>query len=204
MKPLSARAQQKQNARLLKSNKRAQNPLYKRLFMMPFAWGNILCILILLVALYVGNARTLANVVAQAEQTLAIESLVQERAGQASNLMKITSRYEGVPNQNSEVLGAARQALLEAKGPRAISLANLSLADAMDMMAKALQEQPALTQSDRALIQTVMDSFGSYGNQIRQMGRSYNRQAAHAMDVYNKLPLHSLLPPPQLFEGINE
>ena len=192
---------QKTNPGAAKPRKAGKGELYRKLHEMPQIVGIGLMVLVLVFSVLVGNWRTLSNLQGEAEKTLDIADLVKERAGSASNLLAIASRYDGVSTESVKSLETARENLLKAKGGNRISMADLSLQDAVLVLESQLRKQ-GLSAEDEGNLQRALDSFYEKGNMIRQQARDYNRLIQHAKNIWSGMPFRFMLPQPQEYAGV--
>lgn len=181
--------------------KKQKGGLYRKLHEMPQLLGILLMVVILVAALYVGNWRTLNNLVTDADKTLDLSELVDERAAAASNLLTIAARYPGVSESSVDALTQSRQKLLDAEGAYEISKADMSVQDGMLVLENQIKQQSP-SDEDVTMMQRAMDSFYGIGNRMRQEARDYNRLIQHAQEVRLQMPFGALLPEPQEYQGI--
>lgn len=183
------------------TGKKPKGGIYRKLHEMPQVLGIVLMVVILVAALYVGNWRTLENLVSDADKTLELSELVEERAAAVSNLLSIASRYPGVSESSVDALTQSRQKLLDAEGAYDISKADMSVQDGMLVLQNEIKKQSP-SDEDATMVQRAMDTFYGVGNRMRQEARNYNRLIEHAQQVQSQLPFGMLLPEPQGYQGI--
>lgn len=181
--------------------KKSKGTVYRKLHEMPQLVGILLMVVILAAAVYVGNWRTLDNLVSSADKTIDLSELVVERAASASNLLSIASRYPGVAQSSVDALTQSRDKLLAAESPYDISKADMSVQDGMLVLQSEIKKQSP-SDEDATMVQRVMDTFYGVGNRMRQEARDYNRLIEHAQQVYAQMPFKVLLPEPQTYQGI--
>lgn len=192
-------AQPKDTAAGTKQKKKGS--LYRKLHEMPQIAGIILMVVILVASVYIGNWRTLHNLVRDADATFDISELVEERAATAANLLSVASRYDGVSETSVSALTQSRQKLLDANGAYNISRADMSVQDGMLVLENEIKKQ-SLSGEDAEMVQRVMDTFYGVGSAMRQEARDYNRMIQHAQEVQETLPFGKLLPQPKEYQGI--
>ena len=165
---------------------------------LPYAAGIALCVVMLLAAVVVGNARALSAATSHAMEEWTVSDYIDGRVGEASNLLTLCNR-NGVSAEIIEALSDAKDDLKKADSDAValvISL-NQSLETAASNAAAALMSSD-LSKVDEQSLSSTMDDFREQGNFLRQQARSYNEDAREALELYEKLPAKFLLPKPQL------
>lgn len=171
--------------------------LRDRLYRLPQAAGVAIMAVLLALALVVGNARALQKATPKAFWRQGdVESIVEDRVGEARNVLTVANRAGLDANAIHEV-ELAMDEMEQARTARAISRADQRLTAAVSELTTAKLEGEAASSMLRAA-----DGFAEQGSFLRQEARAYNEEAERAEALYEKLPLKFLLPEPDVYEGI--
>lgn len=180
----------------LKKKQKPHGRIGRFLEKIPYAAGIALCVIILCVSLVVGNARALSEATSRAMEEWDVSEYISGRVGKASNLLPLCERND-VSVELTAALEEAIDALekvSESDVSRVIA-GNQQLETAAGNVSAALLSGDLSSADEKALSRT-MDDFREEGNFLRQQAREYNREAAEALELYNKLPTKFLLPQP--------
>ena len=187
------------NARVHVKLKKGQKPhgrVGRVLEKIPYAAGIALCVLILCISLVGGNARALSEATSKAMEAWEVSEYISGRIGKASNLLTLCERNE-ISDALTDALEEAIDAL-EKTNEHDVSrvlAGNQQLETAASNVSAALLSGDLSSADEKALSRT-MDDFREEGNFLRQQAREYNKEAAEALELYNKLPTKFLLPQP--------
>lgn len=170
----------------------------EKLNRLPKAVGIAVLAVCVLLGVYCGNRNALRAAVAEAELNLpAVEQILAERAGKASNLITLGERY--LPQSNAvQQLQKARDEVLEADGVQTMYEANLRLSSLSEAVYIALQAE--VDGTDARLLLSAMDELRSSQLQLERAAQAYNDAIAEARQVYNRLPARLLLQKPEGFQ----
>lgn len=167
----------------------------ERLHALPQAAGIAAMIVMLVLALFIGNFRALQNATPKAFLRQGdVKSIVEDRIDAAMNVASVADRL-GL-GEVQTVYNAA-EALEEAKTAREISRADQALAQAVSALTAA-----ELEGEDARSMLSAADGFAEMGSFLRQEARAYNEKAEKAEKLYEKLPTRFVLPEPDMYEGI--
>ena len=203
-KPIQARTSQtpKSVKTPQASPKSAQNQggLKEKLGALPQTAGIALFAALLVVSLFVGNARALQRVTPRAFLRQGdVASIVENRAAQARNAMTVASRA-GISEATMSAVEQAIKAFEGAKTAREISRADQTMTSAVSEMIVSASAQ--LEGENRTMLSRAADVFSEHGSFLRQEARSYNQKAQKAHDLYERLPTRFVLSEPDVYEGI--
>ena len=172
----------------------------QRLHDLPQAAGVALLALMLVAALFVGNARALGRVSPGAFLKQGdVASIVEDRLDAAGNAVTVASRSD----ISQALLDGARTAMedmQQAQTAREISRADQRLTSAVSEMVAAASG--GLDGENLTMLTRAADDFAEQGSFLRQEARAYNEQALEAEALYEKLPTAFILPEPDVYEGI--
>ena len=194
------RASQKQQ------NAPEQKPgMAARLRDLPQAAGIAIMALLLVVSLFVGNARALQKATpANFLKRQSVTSIVEDRAAQARNAVSVAERAFGDGSQRvQDAVAQVNGALSDfegAKDVRDLSRADQTLTSAVSELAAAANG--GMNGEDAQMLQRALDNFAEQGSFLRQEARAYNQQAEKALKLYESLPAKFLLGRPGIYEGI--
>lgn len=163
----------------------------------PYAAGIALCVAMLIVSLFAGNARALSAAKSEAMEAWTVSEYVSGRVGEARNLLTLCERNDISP-ELTQALKDASDALSKAAngGVSEVVTLNQQLETAASNASAALLSGK-LSASDERALSSTMDDFREQGNFLRQQAREYNEKAADALALYNKLPTKFLLSAPE-------
>lgn len=172
----------------------------QRLHDLPQAAGVITLVLMLVAALFVGNARALFRVSPGAFLKQGdVASIIEDRLDAAGNALTVASRSD-ISQTMLDNAREAMDAMEQAQTAREISRSDQRLTSAVsEMVAEASKE---LEGEDLTMITRAADDFAEQGSFLRQEARAYNEQALKAEALYEKLPTAFVLPEPDVYEGI--
>lgn len=172
----------------------------QRLAALPQNAGIALCALLLVCALFVGNARALQRATPKAFLRQGdVASIVEDRAAQARNAVTVAARASDTEAVRSAVEEAADQ-LESAKTAREISRADQKLTAAVSELVSAAVD--GLKGDDASMLARAADLFAEQGSFLRQEARAFNEDAERAEKLYDRLPTRFLLSEPDVYEGI--
>lgn len=174
--------------------------MLKKLNGLPKAAGVGILVVCVAFGVTAGNRNALVKAVKRAGENLpAVEQLLSERAGKASNLITLCERYVADGDATAE-LKSARDALNAALGAgdaTAMQSANQKLSGVADAAQIAVREQASA--QDQKLLLAAMDELRSSQLQLDRAAGAYNEGIAEAKSVYGKLPTRFLLEEPEEF-----
>lgn len=165
---------------------------------LPKAAGIAILVICVLLGVTLGNGNALNKAVRRAEKELpAVEQILAERAGKASNLITLCERY--IPESDAAAeLKEARDDILSAQSAAEMYEANLRLSGLAEAAQIALSTEA--DQVDQKLLLSAMDELNSSQLQLQRAAKPYNEEIADAQKVYNKLPTRFLHQEPEGFE----
>ena len=157
-------------------------------------------VLMLVAALFVGNARAFFRVSPGAFLKQGdVASIIEDRLDAAGNALTVASRSD-ISQTMLDNVREAMDAMEQAQTAREISRSDQRLTSAVsEMVAEASKE---LEGEDLTMITRAADDFAEQGSFLRQEARTYNEQALEAEALYEKLPTAFILPEPDVYEGI--
>lgn len=174
--------------------------LMMRLYDLPRAAGIVVMAVLLVISLFVGNARILARVSpGDFMRRGDVASIVEDRLHAAGNALTVAGRAD----VSEALLKDARIAIADmesAQTAQEISRADQRLTSAVSEMVEAASGE--LTGEDLTMLTRAADSFAEQGSFLRQEARSYNEQAKKADALYQTLPARFALSEPDVYEGI--
>ncbi len=189
-----------QSAPSAPQNQPQKSAALQRLAALPQNAGIALCALLLVCALFVGNARALQRATPKAFLRQGdVASIVEDRAAQARNAVTVAERASDIEAARSAVEEAADQ-LESAKTAREISRADQKLTAAVSELIEAASD--GLKGDDANMLERAADLFAEQGSFLRQEARAYNEDAERAEKLYDRLPTRFLLAEPDVYEGI--
>ena len=151
----------------------------KGLAALPQGAGIAALVVMLALALPIGNFRALQNATPQAFIRQGdVKSIVEDRISAAQNAIK---------------------AMQSAKTARDISRADQQLTVAVSQL---VDDANLTSAEDERMLTRAADTFAEQGSFLRQEARSYNQKAEKAEKLYEKLPTKFLLAQPDMYEGI--
>ena len=179
----------------------AQNKdIRQKLHALPQAAGIAALALLLVVSLFVGNARALQKATPRAFLKQGdVSSIVEDRATQARNAMTVAERA----GLSDETMNAARQAVSafeDAKTARELSRADQTMTSAVSEMVASASAK--LEGENQTMLARAADLFAEQGSFLRQEARSFNQKAERAKKLYERLPTRFVLSEPDVYEGI--
>lgn len=184
-----------------KAGKTTQDKRIKdRLHDIPQAAGIAIMAVLLIVSLFVGNARALMG--ATPKDFLAqgdVKSIVEDRLHAAGNAKTVAMRAQ-IDALLIEPVDNAINAMESAKSAREISRADQTLTAAVSEMTAAAMDK--LDAENRAMLQSAADDFAEQGSFLRQEAKAFNKDAQKAEQLYEKLPTKFVLAEPDVYEGI--
>ena len=158
----------------------------KGLAALPQGAGVAALVVMLALALPIGNFRALQNATPQAFIRQGdVKSIVEDRISAAQNAVTVAQRGS-VSQTTLDDVSSAIKAMQSAKTARDISRADQQLTVA----------------EDERMLTRAADTFAEQGSFLRQEARSYNQKAEKAEKLYEKLPTKFLLAQPDMYEGI--
>ena len=164
---------------------------------LPRAAGIAVMVLLLLLALPVGNFRALQK--ASPKDFIRwgdVQSIIEDRIDAGENIVSVAGRV-GLDANAVNAAEAAMKQLEQAKTAREISRADQALSAAMAELTGA-----ALEGEDARSMLRAADTFAEQGSFLRQEARAYNEKAEKAEKLYEKLPMKAMLSAPDVYEGI--
>ena len=176
-----------------------------KLHALPRSAGIAIMALLLVVSLFVGNARALqratpANFMRQGS----VATIVKDRAAQAENAMSVAQRaFADGSTGVSAAIDQVKAAVADFKSASTVeelSRADQTLTSAVSELAAAANG--GASGEDAQMLRRALDNFAEQGSFLRQEGRTYNAQAEKARALYERLPARFLLRQPGIFEGI--
>ena len=149
----------------------------KGLAALPQGAGVAALVVMLALALPIGNFRALQNATPQA-----------------------FIRQGGSVSQTTlDDVSSAIKAMQSAKTARDISRADQQLTVAVSQL---VDDANLTSAEDERMLTRAADTFAEQGSFLRQEARSYNQKAEKAEKLYEKLPTKFLLAQPDMYEGI--
>ncbi|MBP3657246.1 MAG: hypothetical protein J6K32_11195 [Clostridia bacterium] len=162
--------------------------------------GVAIMVVMLALALLVGNFRALQNATPKAFLRQGdVASIIEDRADAAGNALTV-ARRAGLDETIYQSVEKAVEELEKANTAKEISRADQDLTAAVSgMIADAGNK---LDGENKKMLTRAADDFSEQGSFLRQEARSYNRDAEKAEALYEKLPLKFLFAQPDVYEGI--
>ena len=192
----SKQAPQRENPQKRQSEapkKRKGNALER----LPFAAGVAIMVLLMALALPVGNFRALQK--ATPKDLIRwgdVQSIVEDRIDAAENILSVALRV-GLDLGAVNAAKDAVKVMETAKTAREISRADQQLSAAMAELTGAKLEG----EDGRSMLKAA-DMFAEYGSFLRQEARDYNKKAEKAEALYETLPMKFMLSEPDVYEGV--
>ena len=172
---------QTQNSQQQPKKQKPEAP--KGLAALPQSAGIAALVVMVALALPIGNFRALQNATPQAFIRQGdVKSIVEDR---------ISATLEDVNN--------AIKAMQSAKTARDISRADQQLTVAVSQL---VDDANLANAEDEKMLTRAADTFAEQGSFLRQEARAYNQKAEKAEKLYEKLPTRFLLSQPDMYEGI--
>ena len=171
----------------------------KGLAALPQSAGVAALVVMVALALPIGNFRALQNATPQAFIRQGdVKSIVEDRISAAQNAVTVAQR-SSVSSSTLEDVNNAIKAMQSAKTARDISRADQQLTVAVSQ----LVDDAGLTNTeDEKMLTRAMDTFAEQGSFLRQEARTYNQKVEKAEKLYEKLPTKFLLSQPDMYEGL--
>ena len=157
----------------------------KGLAALPQGAGVAALVVMLALALPIGNFR-------------ALQSIVEDRISAAQNAVTVAQRGS-VSQTTLDDVSSAIKAMQSAKTARDISRADQQLTVAVSQL---VDDANLTSAEDERMLTRAADTFAEQGSFLRQEARSYNQKAEKAEKLYEKLPTKFLLAQPDMYEGI--
>ena len=167
----------------------------KGLAALPQGAGVAALVVMLALALPIGNFRALQNATPQAFIRQGdVKSIVEDR------ISAVTVAQRGSVSQTTlDDVSSAIKAMQSAKTARDISRADQQLTVAVSQL---VDDANLTSAEDERMLTRAADTFAEQGSFLRQEARSYNQKAEKAEKLYEKLPTKFLLAQPDMYEGI--
>ena len=171
----------------------------KGLAALPQNAGIAALVVMVALALPIGNFRALQNATPQAFIRQGdVKSIVEDRISAAQNAVTVAQR-SSVSQTTLDDVNKAIRAMQSAKTARDISRADQQLTVAVSQ----LVDDASLTNTeDEKMLTRAMDTFAEQGSFLRQEARTYNQKAEKAEKLYEKLPTKFLRSQPDMYEGL--
>ena len=192
-------APEKKNAGRRSANKpQEKRPGIKdRLHALPLGAGIAALIVLIALALPVGNFRALQNASAEPfYQRTDVQYILKERLAQAGNVVTVATRA-GLSADLILDVSDAMEGLEAARSAREISRMDQKLTAAVSELTTA-----ELSGEEAKNMLRAADNFAEQGSFLRQEAREFNRRAEKAMELYQSLPMRFMLAEPDVYEGI--
>ena len=171
----------------------------KGLAALPQGAGVAALVVMLALALPIGNFRALQNATPQAFIRQGdVKSIVEDRISAAQNAVTVAQRGS-VSQTTLDDVSSAIKAMQSAKTARDISRADQQLTVAVSQL---VDDANLTSAEDERMLTRAADTFAEQGSFLRQEARSYNQKAEKAEKLYEKLPTKFLLAQPDMYEGI--
>ena len=179
--------------------------LATKLHALPQNAGIAIMALLLVLSLFIGNARALQRATpANFMRQSSVASIVKDRAAQAENAVSVAQRAfaDGSASVSAAIdqVEAAVADFKAASSVEELSRADQTLTSAVSELAAAASS--GMNNEDAQMLRRALDNFAEHGSFLRQEGRAYNAQAEKARALYEHLPTRFLLKQPGIFEGI--
>lgn len=179
--------------------------LAQKLHALPQSAGIAIMALLLVLSLFIGNARALQRATpANFMRQSSVASIVKDRAAQAENAVSVAQRaFEDGPASVSTAIDQVKTAVADFKAASTVeelSRADQTLTSAVSELASATNS--SISGEDAQMLRRALDNFAEQGSFLRQEGRAYNAQAEKARALYERLPARFLLKQPGIYEGI--
>ena len=171
----------------------------KGLAALPQGAGVAALVVMLALALPIGNFRALQNATPQAFIRQGdVKSIVEDRISAAQNAVTVAQR-SSVSQTTLEDVNNAIKAMQSAKTARDISRADQQLTVAVSQL---VDDANLANAEDEKMLTRAADTFAEQGSFLRQQARDYNQKAEKAEKLYQKLPPRFLQSRPHKNEGI--
>ena len=171
----------------------------KGLAALPQSAGVAALVVMVALALPIGNFRALQNATPQAFIRQGdVKSIVEDRISAAQNAVTVAQR-SSVSQTTLEDVNNAIKAMQSAKTARDISRADQQLTVAVSQL---VDDTSFTSAEDEKMLTRAADTFSEQGSFLRQEARAYNEQAQKAETLYEKLPTKGILAQPDMYEGI--
>ena len=172
----------------------------KGLAALPQSAGIAALVVMVALALPIGNFRALQNATPQAFIRQGdVKSIVEDRISAAQNAVTVAQRSSSVSQTTLDDVNQAIQAMQSAKTARDISRADQQLTVAVSQL---VDDASFTSAEDEKMLTRAADTFAEQGSFLRQEARTYNQKAEKAEKLYEKLPTKFLLSQPDMYEGI--
>ena len=180
--------------------KKKQQDAPKGLASLPQSVGIAALVVMVVLALPIGNFRALQNATPQAFIRQGdVKSIVEDRISAAQNTVTVAQRSSSVSQTTLDDVNQAIQAMQSAKTARDISRADQQLTVAVSQL---VDDASFTSAEDEKMLTRAADTFAEQGSFLRQEARTYNQKAEKAEKLYEKLPTKFLLSQPDMYEGI--
>ena len=184
---------QTQNSQQQPKKQKPEAP--KGLAALPQSVGIAALVVMVALALPIGNFRALQNATPQAFIRQGdVKSIVEDRISAAQNAQR-----SSVSQTTLEDVNNAIKAMQSAKTARDISRADQQLTVAVSQL---VDDANLANAEDEKMLTRAADTFAEQGSFLRQEARAYNQKAEKAEKLYEKLPTRFLLSQPDMYEGI--
>ena len=188
---------QTQNSQQQPKKQKPEAP--KGLAALPQSAGIAALVVMVALALPIGNFRALQNATPQAFIRQGdVKSIVEDRISAAQNAVTVAQR-SSVSQTTLEDVNNAIKARQSAKTARDISRADQQLTVAVSQL---VDDANLANAEDEKMLTRAADTFAEQGSFLRQEARAYNQKAEKAEKLYEKLPTRFLLSQPDMYEGI--
>ena len=172
----------------------------KGLAALPQNAGIAALVVMVALALPIGNFRALQNATPQAFIRQGdVKSIVEDRISAAQNAVTVAQRSSSVSQTTLDDVSSAIKAMQSAKTARDISRADQQLTVAVSQL---VDDANLTSAEDVRMLTRAADTFAEQGSFLRQEARTYNQKAEKAEKLYDKLPTKFLLSQPDMYEGI--
>ena len=172
----------------------------KGLAALPQGAGVAALVVMLALALPIGNFRALQNATPQAFIRQGdVKSIVEDRISAAQYAVTVAQRSSSVSQTTLDDVNQAIRAMQSAKTARDISRADQQLTVAVSQL---VDDANLANAEDEKMLTRATDTFAEQGSFLRQEARAYNQKAEKAKKLYEKLPTRFLLSQPDMYEGI--
>ena len=189
---------QTQNSQQQPKKQKPEAP--KGLAALPQSAGIAALVVMVALALPIGNFRALQNATPQAFIRQGdVKSIVEDRISAAQNAVTVAQRSSSVSQTTLDDVNKAIQAMQSAKTARDISRADQQLTVAVSQL---VDDTSFTSAEDEKMLTRAADTFAEQGSFLRQEARTYNQKAEKAEKLYEKLPTKFLLSQPDMYEGI--
>ena len=189
---------QTQNSQQQPKKQKPEAP--KGLAALPQSAGIAALVVMVALALPIGNFRALQNATPQAFIRQGdVKSIVEDRISAAQNAVTVAQRSSSVSQTTLDDVNQAIRAMQSAKTARDISRADQQLTVAVSQL---VDDANLANAEDEKMLTRATDTFAEQGSFLRQEARAYNQKAEKAKKLYEKLPTRFLLSQPDMYEGI--